>query len=226
MGGEKHRSVLSGEQAMDNEARWSQAARALLGGGLHQGQLLLPHLKALPEWDSFRTMMDLGGGPGAYCMVFVSEHSHMRGVVFDQKTVAVEAQKIINEYGMGERVSVQAGDYIKDADLGSGYGFIWSCATLNFAKGQLEPLFTKIRRALEPGGVFASFHPSVSRTDREAWQMVVGFAPYAMLGMDMQFYGDEIAQAMLAAGFQSVQSKEIETVHGLQRLDLARKAGG
>ena len=223
-GGQKQRAALSGEQAMKDEAKWSRAARALLGGGLHQAQLLLPHIKALPEWDSFEKMMDLGGGPGAHCMVFVSQHPRMRGVVFDQKAVAAEARKIISEHGMDERITAQAGDYIEDSDLGVGYDFIWSCATLNFAKGRLAPVFAKIREALNPGGVFASFHPAVSRSGREAWQMVVGFAPYAMLGMDMQFYDDEIAQAMLAAGFQSVQSKDIASVHGLQRLDLARKA--
>jgi SAM-dependent methyltransferase len=223
-GGDKYRDKLIGDQPFDDQTRWSRMARSMLGGGLHQAQLLLPHLKALPEWSSFQRMMDLGGGPGAYCLVFVSGHPQMQGVVFDQKAVAAETKKIIAEYGLEDRVTAQAGDYLNDAQLGRGYDFIWSCATLNFAKGRLVPLFAKIHQALNPGGVFASYHPSISGSGEEEWEMVVGMAPHAMLEMDLQFYDDEVAQAMLEAGFQSVQSKEIKGIHGFQRLDLARKA--
>ena len=223
-GGDKYRDKLTGDQALDDEARWSHAARSMLGGGLHQAQLLLPHLKALPEWQSFRRMMDLGGGPGSYCLVFVSEHPHLEGVIFDQKAVAAEADKIIGEYGLETRIKAQAGDYLNDDQLGSGYDFIWSCATLNFAKGQLVPLFTKIHQALNPGGIFASYHPSITGSGEDSWEMVVGMAPHAMLGIDLQFYDSEVAHAMLEAGFQSVESKDVKAIHGPQRLDLARKA--
>ena len=223
-GGENLREELAGQRHVDGDEHWSKTARALLGGGLHQAQLLLPQLKAMPEWGSFKKMMDLGGGPGAYCMVFVSEHPHMRGVVFDQPGVAAEADKIAAGFGLGDRVTAQGGNYLNDAELGGGYDFIWSCATLFFAKDQLTTLFEKIHRALNPGGVFASYHPSLGGDGRESWEMVVGYAPHAMLGLDMRFYGDDIARAMLEAGFQSVQSKELRSIHGMQRLDLGRKA--
>ena len=106
----------------------------------------------------------------------------MKGVVFDQKAVTVEAEKVVAEYGLIDRIQVQAGDYVNDGRLGQGYDFIWSCATLNFAKGRLVPLFEKIRQALNPGGVFASYHPDISGSGEENWEMVVGMAPWAMLG--------------------------------------------
>lgn len=223
-GGEQYRDELLNKHRIEDEGMWSRAARSMLGGGIHQAQLLAPHIKAMPEWHSFRKMMDLGGGPGAYCMVFVSEHPDMEGVVFDQPGVAAEAAEIISEYGLQERIKTQPGNYMTDDKFGEGYDFVWSSATLNFAKGQLTPLFKKIYKALSPGGVFASFHPVICGSGEESWEMVVGFAPHAMLGVDMQFYDDEISNAMLAAGFQTVQSKDIRTFHGIQRLDVARKS--
>jgi SAM-dependent methyltransferase len=223
-GAEKHREAFDNSEKIADASFWSRMARSMVGSGLHQAQLLLPHLKAMPEWGSFAKMMDLGGGPGAYCMVYVSEHPAMRGVIFDQEAVTAEAEKIVAEFGMQDRIATRAGNYLEDADLGSGYDFIWTCATLNFAKGKLEPLFRKIRRALNPGGVFASYHPGIRGDGRKDWEMVVGFAPHALIGMDMQFKEDEIAQAMLGAGFQSVHSKQVRCIHGEQRLDLARKA--
>ena len=103
---------------------------------------------------------------------------------------------------------------------------IWSCATLNFAKGRLTPLFEKLHQALNPGGILASFHPIISGGYdlREKWEMVVGMSPYAMVGLDMQLRDEEPVRAMLAAGFQAVQSKDVRSIHGFQRLDLGRKA--
>ena len=72
--------------------------------------------------------------------------------------------------------------------------------------------------------VFASYHPSVSESGTESPEMVVSMAIYAMLGMDMQFYGDEISNAMVDAGFKAVQSKDIITCYGKQRRDITRKA--
>ena len=212
------------QQHLDDQEIWSKAARSMVGGGLHQAQLLLPYLQAMPEWGSFNKMMDLGGGPGSYCMVFVSSHPTMQGVVFDQKAVVNEADQIVAEFGLQDRITTWAGDYINDPELGSGYDFVWTSSTLNFAKGRLVPLFEKIHKALKPGGVFASHHPSICGDGTEYWQMVAGFAPYDMIGTDMNFYDNEVADAMLAAGFQSVQSKDINAIHGIQRLDLARKA--
>lgn len=110
-----------------------------------------------------------------------------------------------------------------DSSLGEGYDFVWSSATLNFAKGRLTEVFRKIYAAMIPGGVFASYHPSISSYYKPQ-EMVVQNAPLAVLGINMQFYGDEIPNAMLEAGFHTVQSKYISTCFGEQRLDIARKA--
>jgi SAM-dependent methyltransferase len=168
-------------------------------------------------------MMDLGGGPGTICLSFVAEHKTMKGVVLDQKEVASEARKIISEYGFEDRVTAQAGDYIKDDDLGKGFDFVWSSATLNLAKGHLVQVFRKIYNALSPGGIFASYHPAIWGNGQDDWEMVVSFAPYQMLGIDMQLYEDEIPDAMIKAGFHTVKSKNVRNFFGNQRLDIARK---
>ena len=56
-----------------------------MSGGLHQAQLLLPYLKALPEWESFGKMMDLGGGPGGLLPGFCFGASPDEGGCFRPK---------------------------------------------------------------------------------------------------------------------------------------------
>ena len=102
-GGDRIREELMATRNLEDEQRWARMARSMLGSGLHQAQLLLPHLKDLPEWNSLGRMMDLGGGPGAYCLVFVSNHPTMTGVVFDQPAVTPETSQIISEFGLADR---------------------------------------------------------------------------------------------------------------------------
>jgi hypothetical protein len=76
---------------------------------------------------------------------------------------------------------------------------------------------------MNSGGVFISYHPSIS-PDFQPVEMVVSLGLFAVAGINMQFYGDEVSDAMIEAGFQTVQSKYISSCFGEQRLDIARKA--
>ena len=88
-------------------------------------------------------MLDLGGGHGMCALYFVDAHPDMTAVIFDRPLVVSVADRLIREYGMQDRVSVSAGDYLVD-DIGAGYDLIWACATLNFARHNLETLFQNI----------------------------------------------------------------------------------
>jgi hypothetical protein len=146
----------------------------------------------------------------------------MTGVVFDRPAVVAVAERFIQEYGMENRMTVQAGDYLSD-DIGRGYDLVWASATLNFARHDLDPLIDKIYTALNSGGVFISFQDGM--TDEQT-------RPDTMLGhlgnamqMDRNFYFNqgEIGDAMLRCGFCTVRSRTIETPMGLMDLDVARK---
>jgi predicted TPR repeat methyltransferase len=52
----------------------------------------------LPEFPSFRKMLDLGGGLGIIGMAIVDAHSKMKGVIFDLSPVVKETNKFIQEY--------------------------------------------------------------------------------------------------------------------------------
>lgn len=210
-------------QNLVDENLWGQFVRDSAGwvaGGV--GRQMAAVLAALPEFSALRKMLDLGGGHGLFAQAFVAAHPSMTAVVFDRAPVLAVAGEFIRENGMEDRVSVLAGDYLTDG-IGSGYDLVWASATLNFARGELDPLLAKIHAALNPGGLFVSFQDGLTH-ERTRPEMLLGHLGAALgTGRDVYFDQGEIARSMLGAGFVSVHSRTITTSMGELDLDVARK---
>lgn len=73
-------------------AVWAQKAVEIVSG--------------LPEFPLFRTMLDLGGGPGLVGIAIVSAHPSMKGVIFDRPAVVKVAETFIKEYEIEDRIEV------------------------------------------------------------------------------------------------------------------------
>jgi predicted TPR repeat methyltransferase len=188
------------------------------GPGTHLARVVA----RLPEFAGFRRMLDLGGGHGMFALYFVEAHPQMTCVVFDRPAVVAVADDFARKYGLQDRVSTMAGDYLAD-DIGSGYDLIWACATLNFARHDLDTLIGKILAALNPGGVFIAFQDGMT-DERTQPDMMLGHLGDTLRSVhDFSFDQEEIAASILRCGFRSVQSRTIDTPTGAMDLDVARK---
>jgi predicted O-methyltransferase YrrM len=179
-------------------------------------------VSSLPEFRSFKRMLDLGGGAGLVGIAIVAKHPTMKGVLFEQPSVAKVAEQFVAEYGMQDRMQTIGGDYINDP-IGSDYDLIWAGATLNFAKGHIDKVMKKIYDALNPGGVFVSYHEGLTdeRTKPEA--ILLDMFAERMLNIDWSEDQGWIANSMIRAGFKTVHSKTVEAVIGVMDLDIGRK---
>ena len=177
----------------------------------------------LPEFSSFRKMLDLGGGPGVTGIAIVGAHPSMKGVIFDRPAIIKVAETFIKEYEMEDRMDVLAGDYNCDS-IGAGYDLIWASNTLNFARYDLDSLMKKIYDALNPGGVFISFCEGLTNERTKTDFVVLSMMSIALMGQDMCFDQGEIADSMLRVGFKSVRSRTLDAPWGAADLDIGRKA--
>ncbi len=178
-------------------------------------------VSALPEFPSFRKMLDLGGGPGLIGMAIVAAHPSIRGVIFDLPSVVTVTETFIKEYGMEDRMEVLGGDY-NHHPIGEGYDLIWASATLYFAQN-MDAVIKKIYEALNPGGVFVSFSDGLTHERTKPEIMVLSWLPTALMGQDMGFDQGFIADSMLRVGFKSVRSRPLDTPIGPMDLDIGRK---
>ncbi|MBP2133069.1 SAM-dependent methyltransferase [Methanomicrobium sp. W14] len=176
----------------------------------------------LPQFDSFKHMLDLGGGPGLMGMAVLSRHKSMTGVVFDQPAVAKVAEEFIAGYDMSKRMTAAGGDYIRD-DFGDGYDLILCSCTLNFALWCMDEIVEKIYNALNPGGVFVSLHDGICDEGTAPEYHVLNMMSSALSGFNCGIKKGLIASSMKKAGFKEVNSREVSLDVGPFDLDIAVK---
>lgn len=226
--GDLGRLVKEGPQQSDydnssSEGEWARFATWMANcerAGV--AQQMSDVVSELPEFSSFRKMLDLGGGPGIFGIAMVSKHPSMCGVIFDRQPVVEVAEGFIKEYEMEDRIEVLAGDYNCDP-IGEGYDLVWASATLNFARENLDSVMTKIYDALNPGGVFVNLSEGLTDDGTKPDFYVLGTVGWSMTTSMMAFDQGVIADAMLNAGFRSVRSRTLPTGWGPMDLDIARK---
>ena len=214
----------SPEADMGSEEMWAQFAASLANyerAGVAQQAVEV--VSELPEFSSFRKMLDLGGGPGVIGIAIVGAHPGMKGVIFDRPAIIKVAETFIKAYEMEDRMEVLGGDFNHDP-IGEGYDLIWASSALSLAKDDMDSLTKKIYDALNPGGVFLVLHEGLTHERTKPDAMVLSMMPPALTGQDMRFDQGFIADSMLRVGFKSVRSRTLDTDWGPMDLDVGRKA--
>ena len=179
-------------------------------------------ISGLPEFPSFRKMLDLGGGPGLIGIAAVAAHPSMNGVIFDRPAIVKVAKDFIREYGMEDRVEVLGGDYKHDS-IGEGYDLVLASDNLYYGKDDMDSIVKKIYDALNPAGVFISFHGGLTHERTKPDMMVLGMILDELMGQGMMVDQGFIADSMLRIGFESVHSRTLDTDWGPMDLDIGRK---
>ncbi len=98
------------------------------------------------------SVLDVGGGSGAYSMAFVRATDNITATVFDLPNVIPITRTFIEAEGLSERIETVIGDYSTDS-LGSGFDLIFLSAIVhsNSPESNRE-LVRKCADALNPGG--------------------------------------------------------------------------
>lgn len=209
---------------IESEEMWAEQAQLSINyqrAGMAQ---IATHLvSSLPEYLSFKRMLDLGCGPGLVGTSIVMNHPSMSAVLFDRPAVARVARQVVDEYGVSERVEVVAGDYIS-GPIDGAYDLVWASMTLNFAGDSLNEVIRKIYESLNPGGVFLSFSDGKTNEGTKPKEMVLGTLMPSLYGDDMGMNKGVIAGAALEEGFSSVQNRSMMTPIGEVLVDIARKS--
>jgi len=176
----------------------------------------------LPEFGNFKKMLDLGCSAGLIGMTITAEHPEMKCVLLDKPLVAETTKKIVAEYNMTDRVEVMGTDYLSEP-IGEGYDLIIACATLYFAKNNISEVTKKIFEALNPGGIFVSYHEGFYNENTQPTNLLLSWMGSLLTGRDISYKKGEIAAEMLKAGFSNVHSQTCHDIFGDMEFEVARK---
>ena len=114
--------------------------------------LRAPQVARVIGLDGVQSVLDVGGGSGAYSIAFAKANPQLRSVVFDLADVVPIAQRHIDEAALSDRVKTATGDFRKD-EFGHSYDLIFISAICHMNSPQENvSLLQKAFRALSPGG--------------------------------------------------------------------------
>jgi len=101
----------------------------------------------------YKRLLDIGGGLGTYTIAFLKKNPHMQGVIFDMENVIPLTRETIQKAGLGDRVELVTGDFYDD-ELPAGCDLALLSAIIHQnSPEQNQELYSKVYRALNPGGV-------------------------------------------------------------------------
>jgi hypothetical protein len=71
------------------------------------------------DWNAFRTVVDVGGGNGAFLAGLLARYPWLRGTVFDQSHVVGGAHKVLADHGVTDRCEVVGGSFFDSVPAGA-----------------------------------------------------------------------------------------------------------
>jgi hypothetical protein len=74
---------------------------------------------AAHDFGRYETVADVGGGTGAVLAAVLAAHPQTRGILFDQPQVVADADHVLRDAGVADRVSVVPGDFFVEIPAGA-----------------------------------------------------------------------------------------------------------
>jgi SAM-dependent methyltransferase len=186
---------------MDKDSR-----RAFIGAMHVIGRTLSEEIAVSLDLSGFKKLIDIGGGSGTYTIAFLKHNPRLRAVLFDLEDVVAMARERIKSEGYLDRAQIVAGDFYRD-ELPGGCDLALLSAIIhqNSAEQNLD-LYSKIFRALDPGGmlIIRDHIMDESRTKPpEGALFAINMLVNTRSG-DTYTFG-EVAQSLGRAGFGNVR---------------------
>lgn len=117
------------------------------------GMLAGPDIAGRINLGGRQRLLDLGGGPGAYAIHFCRANPGLAAVIFDLPSTRPFAEDVIRRFGLADRITFHAGDYLTD-ELPGAFDAAWLSHILH-AEGPEECLviLKEVVASLVPGGL-------------------------------------------------------------------------
>ncbi|MFH1725625.1 MAG: methyltransferase [Elusimicrobiota bacterium] len=185
---------------------------AFLMGMFNSAMNFAPMIVPKLDLSGKRSLLDMGGGPGTYAIMFCRRYPELRATVFDLPTTRPFAEKTIERFGLSDRVRFLPGDYIKDEIEGK-YDAAWLSHILHAeGPGGCREIIRKAVAALNPGGLIM-VHDFFLRDTMDGPPFPALFALNMLLGTDAgQAYSEGQVREMLAdAGVRDIRRVPVST---------------
>nr|WP_202487081.1 methyltransferase [Streptomyces sp. SID8354] len=147
--GESAFAKVNGEEYHDYLARRpadsARADGAMRGVNTLHLRSVLPHC----DWAGVRTLVDVGGGEGAFLSAVLARFPEMRGILLDQPHVLEGAPDVLREAGVADRCETVPGDFFVDIPAGADC-YLLKTVLPGWDDQRASTLLRRVRAAMRP----------------------------------------------------------------------------
>lgn len=114
-------------------------------------KLWLPSILEIYDFSSYQSLVDIGGGEGYLLGMILQRHPHINASLFDQETIIKGAVKVLQEYGVKNRVSLVSGNFFDQTSIPKNQdGYIICRALLNWSNEDALKIINNCAAAMRP----------------------------------------------------------------------------
>jgi len=188
----------------------------------HSGSLGPAHVVAgLVDLAGCRTLLDVGGGSGAFSIALCRRHPELRATIVDFPSVRPTAEEMVGHAGLSDRIRFVEGDALVSPWPTGQDAVLMSYLLSAVAARRVGELLERARRSLGPGGRLM-LHDFMLDDDR------TGPAVAALWLLNAVTIDPDVAsltpgwltERVVAAGFEGPDLRHV--IGGITRLLLAR----
>jgi ubiquinone/menaquinone biosynthesis C-methylase UbiE len=164
------------------------------------------------DLSGIESVLDIGGGSGAFSMEFVSRKPEIEATVFDLPNVVPITQKFIEKEGFSHRIKTHTGDYTKN-DLPKGFDLVFLSAIIHSNSLETnQDLIIKCYKALNKNGKIV-IQDWIMNNDRTQPTSGAVFAINMLVGTEAGdcFTEKEVTEMLTSAGFKNITKIEFES---------------
>jgi len=141
-----------------------------------------PAILAAYDFSGIGTIVDVGGGQGAFIGAVLNAYPAMRGTLFDLPHVVAGAGEVLASYGVGDRCALVAGEFFQAVPAG-GDAYVLKKVIHDWDDERGFRILKRCREVMEAGSklllmeaIMPSTHPSfwLARTDVQMLVMAGG----------------------------------------------------
>jgi SAM-dependent methyltransferase len=199
-------SVTMQEPIAGREENWiGSFIAAMHSRALQQSK----EIAAVLDLSQAKTILDIGGGSGAFTFEFIRENPVLRGTIFDLPNVIGITKEYIAREGFGDSVTTMAGDYM-EGKFGYDYDLVFLSAVIHINSPEENRfLVRKCVEALNPGGQLVILD-HIMNDDRTGPAVGAIFAINMLVGTEKgdTYTEKEIKTWMLEAGLKYIRRKD------------------
>lgn len=173
------------------------------------------------DLSGIRSVLDVGGGSGAYSMEFVNRNPEIMATVFDLPEVVPITKQFLKKEGFSEKINTYAGDYTID-DLPQGFDLVFLSAVIHSNSPEVNQiLINKCFHSLNKSGkiIIQDWIMNDERTHPVAGAV---FAINMLVGTEAGdcYTEKEVNQMLNSSGFRNISRTEFDT--GLSQMIAQR----